>query len=160
VSDSKPDLSQLYRFCFLMLGDAQKAAEIFQVTLREAARRSSAGDTPPDRFWIFREARGRCLEASQQGLQAEDVDLAQDELSATAAKQVARLDPTQLAIWISGAPEPQRTALALFYLGQLSHAAILKIAELKTSELAELLNSARRQFQAWLNATVPVEDTT
>lgn len=140
-----------------MLGDAQKAAEVFQATLREATHRSATGEASPDRFWIFRDARGRCLEASEQGLQAEDVEIAQDELSATAAEQVARLDPTQLAIWISGAPEPQRTALALFYLGELSHADILKIAELKASELGELLSVARRQFQAWLNATVPIE---
>jgi DNA-directed RNA polymerase specialized sigma24 family protein len=158
VPDSKPNLAQLYRFCVLMLGDAQKATEVFQATLREAAQRSATGEAPADRFWLFREARGRCLEVSEQDLQAEDVDLAQEELSGAASEQVTRLDPTQLAIWIAGAPEPQRTALALFYLGELSHGEILKVAELKTNELAELLTSARRQFQAWLNATVPLED--
>jgi DNA-directed RNA polymerase specialized sigma24 family protein len=158
VPHSKPNLAQLYRFCFLMLGDAQKAAEVFQATLREAAQRSASGEAPADRFWLFREVRGRCLEVSEQDLQAEDVDLAQEELSGAASEQVTRLDPTQLAIWIAGAPEPQRTALALFYLGELNHSEILKVAELKTSELAELLSSARRQFQAWLNATVPLEN--
>ena len=90
-------------------------------------------------------------------MQAEDVDLVQEELSPAAPEQIHRLDVTQLAIWISGAPEPQRTALALFYLGDVPHADILKITELKTNELAQLLNSARRQFQAWLNASVPLE---
>jgi DNA-directed RNA polymerase specialized sigma24 family protein len=157
VLDSRANLPQLYRFCFLMLGDADKAAEVFEATLRDAAQRAAGGEGLADRFWLFRDARGRCLEVSERGLQAEDVDLAQDELSAKAPEQIRRVDAGQLAIWISGAPEPQRTALALFYLGEFSHAEILKIGELKTNELAELLTSARREFQAWLNASVPLE---
>ncbi|HYY12967.1 MAG TPA: hypothetical protein VE758_00885 [Chthoniobacterales bacterium] len=140
-----------------MLGDADRATAVFEATLREAAQRAASGDAPSDHFWLFREARGRCLEVSDRGLQPERVDLPQDELSAAAPEQIRRLDAAQLAIWISGATEPQRTALALFYLGEFTHTEILKIAELKTSELAELLSSARRQFQAWLNASVPLE---
>ena len=140
-----------------MIGDAQKASEVFRATIAAAAERARSGEAPADRFWLFREARGRCLEVSEQGLQAEDVDLVQEELSPSAAEQIARLDVTQLAIWVAGAPEPQRTALALFYLGDLPHTDILKIAELKTNELGALLSSARAQFQAWLNATVPLD---
>jgi DNA-directed RNA polymerase specialized sigma24 family protein len=159
VPDSRANLPQLYRFCFLMLGDADKAATVFEATVREAAQRAASGEAPADRFWLFREARGRCLEVSEQGLQAEHVNLPQDELSGAATEQIRRVDAAQLAIWISGAPEPQRTALALFYLGEFAHADILKITELKTYELAQLLTSARRQFQAWLNASVPLEQS-
>ncbi|HET9419134.1 MAG TPA: hypothetical protein VFO30_07320 [Chthoniobacterales bacterium] len=155
----RANLPQLYRFCFLMLGDAEKAEEVFEATLREAAQRAATGEAPADRCWLFREARGRCLEVSERGLQAEDVDHAQDELSAAAPDQIRRLDVAQLAIWISGAPEPQRTALALFYLGEFCRADILKIAELKTHELADLLSLARGQFQAWLDASFPLERT-
>jgi DNA-directed RNA polymerase specialized sigma24 family protein len=143
-----------------MLGDAQKAREVFEATLRAATERAGETETPADRFWLFREARGRCLEASEQGLQPEDVDLPQDELSSVAAEQVLKIDPNQLAIWISAAPEPQRTALALFYLDEFTHREILKIAELKTAELSQLLASARRQFQSWLNSVVPAEEPT
>jgi DNA-directed RNA polymerase specialized sigma24 family protein len=142
-----------------MLGEAEKAAGVFETTLREAAQRAANGEAPADRFWLFREARGRCLEVSERGLQAEHVGIAQDEISQAAPDQIRRLDAAQLATWISGAPEPQRTALALFYLGEFSRADILQIAELKTNELAELLSSARREFQAWLNASVPLEQS-
>jgi DNA-directed RNA polymerase specialized sigma24 family protein len=158
VPESKENLPQLYRFCFLMLGDAQKAREVFEATLRAATERAGDSETPPDRFWPFREARGRCLEASEQALQPEDVDLPEEELSPAAAEQILQIDANQLAIWISAAPEPQRTALALFYLDEFTHREILKIAELKTAELSSLLNSARRQFQAWLNTVVPVHE--
>jgi DNA-directed RNA polymerase specialized sigma24 family protein len=142
-----------------MLGEAEKAAEVFEATVRDAAQRSASGEAPADRLWLFQGTRGRCLEVSERGLQAEDVDLAREELSAAAPEQIRRLDAAQLAIWISGAPEPQRTALALFYLGEFTHAEILKITGLKMSELAQLLNSGRSQFQAWLNATVAAEQT-
>jgi DNA-directed RNA polymerase specialized sigma24 family protein len=158
VPESKENLPQLYRFCFLMLGDAQKAREVFEATLRAATERAGDSETPPDRFWLYREARGRCLEASEQALQPEDVDLPEEELSPAAAEQVLQIEANQLAIWISAAPEPQRTALALFYLDEFTHREILKIAELKTAELSPLLNSARRQFQAWLNTVVPAQE--
>ena len=156
AEEQKQDLLQLYRFCFLMLADAAKAQEIFHATLREAAELGANGEAPRDRLWFFRNARWRCLEVSEQGLQPEDVDLEEDELSESAPAQMETLEPQQLAVWISGAPEPQRTALALFYLNEFSHRELLSVTELKPAELSKLLCDGRRQFQAWLDATVPV----
>ena len=79
------------------------------------------------------------------------------ELSADAADQLARLDAEQLAIWIAGAPAPQRTALALFYLDEFDHRELLRLLEIKVTELSALLVKARRQFQAWLDAVVQIE---
>jgi DNA-directed RNA polymerase specialized sigma24 family protein len=155
VSDTKQNLPQLYRFCFLMMGDARKAQEVFHATLREAAERAANGEAPRDAFWLFRAARDRCLEASEQGLQAEDVDLEEHEVAPWAASQIERLDANQLAIWISSAPDPQRTALALFYLDEFSHSDLLALTELKPDELAKAISNGRQQFQGWLNTTVP-----
>ena len=139
-----------------MLADARKAQEVFHATLRDAAQQSANGEPPRDRLWFFRDARWRCLEASEQGLQAEDVDLELEELAAWAPSQIEKLEPAQLAIWISAAPEPQRTALALFYLDEFDHRELLSVSELKPTELAKFLSQGRQQFQAWLNATIPV----
>ena len=155
AEEQKQDLLQLYRFCFLMLADTAKAQEIFHATLRDAAQLAADGEAPRDRLWFFRNARWRCLEVSEQGLQAEDVDLEQDELGEWASSQIEKLEPTQLATWVSGAPEPQRTALALFYLDEFSHCDLLSVTELKAPELSKLLCNGRRQFQAWLDAVVP-----
>jgi hypothetical protein len=97
VPESKQNLLQLYRFCFLMLADPRKAQEVFHAILRDAAQRSAEGEPPGDRLWFFRDARWHCLEASEQGLQAEDVDLEQEELAESAPAQIGKLDPTQLA---------------------------------------------------------------
>jgi len=155
VSAPKQNLAQLYRFCFLMLGDSGKAQEVFQRTLHEATRRAAREGLPNERFWLFRDARWRCLEASETDLQAEPLEIEEQEITAGTASQIERLEPIQLAIWISAAPEPQRTALAFFYLDEFDHREIADLAELKLSELSRLLAVGRRQFQAWLGATFP-----
>ena len=156
MAEEKQNLLQLYRFCFLMLADAAKAQDVFHATLRDAAQLAANSEAPRDRLWFFRNARWRCLEAGEQGLQAEDVDLEQDELADWAPSQIEKLEPQQFAIWISAAPDPQRTALALFYLDEFSYRDLLSVTELKPPELAKLLGRGRREFQAWLDATVPV----
>jgi DNA-directed RNA polymerase specialized sigma24 family protein len=142
-----------------MTGDARKAQDVFHATLREATERVANGEAPRDPLWLYRNARWRCLEASEQGLQAEEGDdLEEHELSAKAASQLERLDFSQLAVWISGAPDPQRTALALFYLDQFSHSDLLALTDLKPDELAKAVANGRQQFQAWLNTTIPLSD--
>ena len=151
-------LPQLYRFCFLMTGDAAKAQEAFQSTVREAALRSARGEPPADRLWFFRDARWRCLDVTEQGLQAEETELERHELSPFAPTQIRQLEPQELAIWISAAPDPQRSALALFYLDEFNLREMLSLVEIKAGEFARLLARARREFQAWLNATAPHEE--
>jgi DNA-directed RNA polymerase specialized sigma24 family protein len=159
VSAPKQNLPQLYRFCFLMLGDSFRAQEVFHTTLREAALRAANGELPNEPFWLFRDARWRCLEATNAELQAEPLEMQEQEIAAAAGSQIERLEPRQLAIWISAAPEPQRTALALFYLDEFDYREIADLAELKLSELSRLLALGRRQFQAWLDATLPKRPT-
>lgn len=157
MSVTTKNLPQLYRFCFLMTGDASKAQEAFQDTVREATLRSARDEPPPDRLWFFRDARWRCLAVSEQGLQAEAGMLEEAEISPVAPMQVEQLGPDQLAVWISAAPEPQRSALALFYLDEFSLREMLALLGMKAGELSELISSGRGQFQAWLDATTPYE---
>src|SRR4051812_40731300 len=80
------NLPQLYRFCFLMTGDAVKAQSAFQDTVREAATRAASDEPPPDRLWFFRDARWRCVALGEQGLQAEAGMLEEVEIAPTAQK--------------------------------------------------------------------------
>jgi len=159
VPDRKQNLPQLYRFCFLMLGDSAKAQEVFQTTLREAALRAAQGELPREPFWLFRDARWRCLETVKEDLQPEALKLDEHDVAPHAASQIEKLEPAQLAVWISGAPDPQRTALALFYLDEFDYNEILDLAELKLNELSRFLAQGRRQLQAWLDAKQPQQGT-
>ena len=140
-----------------MTGDAGKAQEAFQDTVREAAVRSARDEPPPDRLWFFRDARWRCIGVTEEGIQAEPGMMEEAEISPGAPKQIERLEPDQLAVWISAAPEPQRSALALFYLDEFSLPEMLALLEVKAGELSDLISSGRQQFQAWLDATTPYE---
>ena len=142
-----------------MTGDPGKAQEVFQKTLREAELRAAHGEPAADRLWFFRSARDRCLDASERDMQAEAVEMEEHEISPAVSAQLAHLDVDQLAIWISAAPEPQRSAIALFYLDEFNLRELMSILGLKIPELAHSLSSARRQFQAWLNASFPLEET-
>ena len=97
----------------------------------------------------------RCLALGEQDLQAEPGMLEEADISPTAPKQIEQLEPDQLAVWISAAPEPQRSALALFYLDEFTLSEMLLMLEIKTGEFSELISSGRRQFQSWLDATTP-----
>ena len=141
-----------------MLGDGAKAQEVFEAIMHEAALRAAQGELPKDRLWLFNDARWRCLEVSEAGLQAEALEMEEHEIAAAAPAQIRQLDPHQLAIWISAAPDPQRSALALYYLDEFNHDEILTLTELKTPEFAKLVGNARQEFQAWLNAAVPPEE--
>jgi DNA-directed RNA polymerase specialized sigma24 family protein len=132
-------------------GDAAKALEAFQITLREAASLSARRQLPDDRFWCFHQARHQCILIAQNDVQPESSKLPEEAIAPGAAELVAHLEPTQLAVWIAAAPEPQRSALAYFYLNEFSHREMQNLLDLKRDELAELIAHGRTQFQAWLN---------
>ncbi len=134
-----------------MTGDAAKALEAFQNTVREAALLASRGQLPADRLWSFHEARHQCLVLSKDDGQPRSTEMPEEAISTDAAARVAQLDPAQLAAWISAAPEPQRSALAFFYLNEFSHREMQNLLDAKMNELAGLISHGRSQFQAWLN---------
>lgn len=140
-----------------MTGDATKARDAFLGTVREAAIRSARDEPPSDRLWFFRDARWRCVAVSDADLKAEPGALEEAEILPAAPRQIEQLAPDQLGVWISAAPEPQRSALALFYLDEFSLGELVALLQLKAGEVSELISSGRRQFQAWLNVAVPCE---
>ena len=122
-----------------MLGDSGKAHEVFHTTLREAALRAAHGELPNEPFWLFRDARWRCLKASENDLRAEPLEMEEHDIGPDARLQIEQLEPAQLAIWIANAPDPQRSALALFYLDEFEYREILDLTDLKLNELSRLL---------------------
>ena len=153
-------LPQLYRFCFLMTGEVAKALQAFQKTLREAALLASRGQLPDDRLWCFHEARHQCVDITQHDVQPEKTAaMLEEPILPNAAAHVAQLEPEQLAAWISAAPEPQRSALAFFYLNEFSYREMQNLLDLKMNELADLISHGRSQFQAWLRSATADSDT-
>ena len=134
-----------------MTGNRAKALDAFQNTVREAALLASRTQLPSDRLWSFHEARHQCLELMKNDVQSRSNTLPEEPISSDAAARVGRIEPDQLAAWISAAPEPQRSALAFFYLNEFSHREMQNLLDIKMNELASLISHGRSQFQAWLN---------
>ena len=119
--------------------------------MREAALLASRGQLPSDRLWSFHEARHQCLALSKGDEQPKSAEMPEEPISPDAAARAAQLEPDQLAAWISATPEPQRSALAFFYLNEFSHREMQNLLDVKMNELASLISHGRSQFQAWLN---------
>lgn len=134
-----------------MTGDTAKALKAFQNTLREAALLASRGQLPPDRLWAFHEARHQCLTLSKDDARPESNRLPEDAIAPDAAPRVGQVEPDQFASWVAATPEPQRSALAFFYLNEFTHREMQNLLDVKMNELASLISHGRSQFQAWLN---------
>ena len=117
-----------------MTGDEHKAQAAFQETIRAAASHSAEGEPPNDRLWFYREARWRCLAAGEHGVQPEDMEMDETAVAPEAPTQLRQLEPQQLAIWIAGAPDPQRSALALYYLDEFNHREMCSVARAESVE--------------------------
>src|SRR2546430_7898972 len=115
----------------------------------------AGSQAPAYSYFTLLEARWRCLDVGAQGVQPEHGASESTEVSPQAPEQIEQLEPEQLAIWISAAPEPQRSALALYYLDEFNYREMMSMLGLKLNELSRAIASGRREFQAWLNTTVP-----
>ena len=140
-----------------MTGDSARALEAFQNTLREAALLASRGKLPSDRLWAFHEARHQSLALTRNEVQAEPMTLPEEPIAPDGATRVEQVDASQLARWISAAPEPQRSALAFFYLNEFTHREMQNLLDVKMNELASLISHGRSQFQAWLHTVTEVQ---
>lgn len=137
-----------------MTGDAQSAHDAFQNAVREAAHRSAQTEIADGRLALFRTARRLCLTANANPPRTEPHVAGEEELPENIEALISRIEPAQFAAWISAAPEPQRTALALYFLDSFSHAEVAELVEVTPRELAALVGDGRRQLQSWLE-TVP-----
>ena len=151
----------------LVAATAHAAARPSAQKIDKSVKRAVAAGVARQRVIIT--ANPGCRDAVRQTLQlhsaaivreyglidAFNSDISSADVSEYAPEQIAHLDPEQLAIWISAAPDPQRSALALFYLDEFSYREIMSMLELKLGELAHAIAFGRREFQAWLNAAVP-----
>ena len=146
----------LYRFCFLMLGDSRKAQEVFNTTLREAAVRAAQGELPKEPFWLFRECAGVVWKQAKTDLQPESLEIDEHDIAPRAASQIKQLEPAQLAIWISAAPDPQadRAGALLSRRIRLPRDSRHRRAQAER-RCHGCLAQGRRQLQAWLDAKHP-----
>ena len=134
-----PYLPDVYRFAFLMTGEAAAAAAVLRRTVERAVRggASELHDARRVKRWLFTEARHQCASPAMPAA-GESVPPEPDPAS-----------PAQLAARFASVPEAERGALILFYLYLFDPAELAEVLEIPSAELAPLLNRGRE----WLGQT-------
>ncbi len=119
-------LADFYRFALLLTGDHAAAERAFSETLREGERRiADIRDEARRAAWLATRIRQRCMEISRDA----------ESETGTVADRFHSL------------PEPERSALALFYLDPFSPDQIAQILGMNIDRLAETLTRARAFLQ-------------
>ncbi len=142
-------LTEFYRFALLLTGHPGAAERVIAAALCEAEERiGDIRDEAHRAAWLATRIRQRCLEEPAQP-------------SFPEAAKVEDLEPQPLnsevlARHFQALPEPERSALALFYLDPFTPDQIGQLLGMKLDQLAETLSRARSLLQCSLR---PVRQT-
>ena len=136
-----------------MLGDLRKAQEVFHTTLREAGVRVAQGEVPREPFWLFRDARWRCLEARKTELQPESFEMDEQDIAPKAASQIeqSRSSATGDLDFRGAGSAAERTGTFLSRRIRLPRNSRHSRTQVEHA-VAIPVRKGRRQLQAWLDA--------
>lgn len=138
----KATLAEFYRFALLLTGNIKVSEQIMAETLRDVEGQLSELRHEGNRqAWLASRIRQRCLRENAGGGQPAPRLLRTDE-----AEGILRIEAFIVAQHISTLPEPERSALALFYTDLFTADEIAKVLKVDLEELAGLLSRARHQL--------------
>jgi RNA polymerase sigma-70 factor (ECF subfamily) len=146
---------RLYRHAWRVLGDAERAKDMVQEAwveiLRSLARLDDVAAFPA---WAYRIVTRRCQRAFlRNSREIVEFDADESEAAAQATEQDAGELAAELANVVEAIgklPSPQRAALALFYLEELSVAEIAIATDVPPGTVKTRLMHARRKVRALL----------
>ena len=145
-------LAEFYRFALLLTGATGTAEQVLADTLAEVdahigqVRRESGRQA-----WLVQRIRERCLKNDESAPPAAP-RLALDEAPSGGEPPVLKLEAFLLAQRFHTLPEPERSALALFYLDFFTIAEIAELLKMSEETLSETLAAARRLLAHALRA--------
>jgi RNA polymerase sigma factor (sigma-70 family) len=150
---SKDTLAEFYRFALLLTGSLKTAEQIMADTLQaveeqlaELRRESSR------RAWLVMRIRERCLR--ENAINPTAIPRLLRNESDAESGEVLNIEAFIVAQRFSTLPEPERSALALFYLEICDVEEISKLLKLSTEDLAVTLGRARAQLEQAIHPTV------
>lgn len=140
---TNPGLAELYRFALLLTGHAKTAEQVLAETLAAAETHLDQVRSETGRqAWLVQAIRERCLKNNESPPPVAPRLLRTDE-PAGAAPGVLQIEAFLLAQRFHGLPEPERSALAMFYLDFFTIAQIAELLKMDLETLADTLTAAR-----------------
>ena len=150
---SNDTLAEFYRFTLLLTGSLKTAEQIMADTLQ--AVQEQLGELRHEssrRAWLAMRIRERCLRENAVNPAAIPRLLRHD--SEAERGEVLKIEAFIVAQRFSTLPEPERSALALFYLEIFSLDEIAKLLKLSVDELADALGRARTHLEQAIHPRV------
>lgn len=146
-------LTELYRFALLLTGRAAAAEAVLGEALAAAEPQLEQMRTAANRqAWMAAQIRQRCMENSQQTALPMVPRLLRGGGEAKDPPELLGLEAYILAGHFHLLPEPERSALALFYLDLFAPEEIARLLKTDLVELGAMLGRARARLQGSLAA--------
>ncbi len=136
-------LAEFYRFALLLTGSIKQAEQVMAETLAEVeAQIAQVRHETGRQAWLVQRIRERCLKNNESAPPAAPRLVRTDSTSGEKPR-VLKIEAFLLAQRFHTLPEPERSALALFYLDFFTIAEIAELLKMNVETLAETLGAAR-----------------
>jgi DNA-directed RNA polymerase specialized sigma24 family protein len=136
-------LAEFYRFALLLTGNAKSAEQVMGETLAELeGQLSQFRNETMRQAWLATHIRERCLENNKSAPPAAP-RLVRDDTDTGEKPVVLRIEAFLLAQHFHTLPEPERSALALFYLELFGAEEIAHLLKMDLDALSDTLEAAR-----------------
>jgi RNA polymerase sigma-70 factor (ECF subfamily) len=144
-------LAEFYRFALLLTGNAKSAEQVMAETLVEVeAQLSQFRNETSRRAWLATRIRERCL-ANNASTPPVAPRLLRDDTDTGEKPPVLEIEGFLLAQRFHQLPEPERSALALFYLEFFTTEEIAQLLKMDAELLSSTLGAARELLQTSLH---------
>lgn len=149
---SSATLAEFFRFALLLVGDSRAAERILADTLHDGeAQLAEMRHSTARQAWLVHRLRDRCLRDNAAN-ERPVPRLVRSEGDIDPA-EILKIEAFIVAQRFSTLPEPQRSALALFYLELFDAEEIARLLKMDTEALARTLADARALLRDAMHAT-------
>jgi DNA-directed RNA polymerase specialized sigma24 family protein len=144
-------IAEFYRLAVLLTGQISKAEKVMADTLNQAGGElTQIRNETSRRAWFATRIRERCL--GDENAPTAPRLLREDETEARPL-EVLEIEAYLIAQRFAQLPEPDRSALALFYLDCFTNDEIAKLLKLHPHDFADALGRARTQLETLLRGS-------
>ena len=153
-------IAEFYRFALLLTGSIRAAEQVMAETLAEVALHVAQVRSETGRqAWFVQRIRERCLKNNESAPPAAP-RLDRTDAAPGERPRVLKIEAFLLAQRFHTLPEPERSALALFYLDFFTIAEIAELLKMSVDTLAETLAAARALLEQSLRSAAHDDSTT